>query len=78
MADPSTSLMHCKLGRNSGLLSKSKAVEKSNLTYLAHCYARVWDERRETKVNKIIALLTRVTSTIWLVEALKMFWHVNV
>lgn len=60
MSDPSTSLVQCKSGRSGGLLSESKAVEKSNLIYLAHCYARVWDESSDTKVN-IIAALPRVT-----------------
>ena len=53
MADPSPSLVQCQLGRNSGLFSKSQATETSNLTYLAHCYARACEEsKRESKVSE--------------------------
>ena len=51
MTDPSSSLVHCQLGRNAGLFTKSHAVEMSNLTYLAHCYARTCEESGESKVS---------------------------
>ena len=53
MADPSPSLVQCQLGRNSGLFSKLQATETSNLSYLAHCYARACEEsKRESKVSE--------------------------
>lgn len=60
MTDPSSSVIHSKQGKNTGLLSKTYVVDKSNLNYLAHCFTRACSESGKGLKVSILMIILRV------------------